>query len=814
VQDNVGNGTVSVSNGDNADVMDKGDDDPFGEESLDNIFAMCDEASAANVAGASPTSSLSLLSASAVDAVSGDDDEEDDDGALHEALSETLLVVQLKELCGYTKFRNQQLEAIQRVLSGRSTLLILPTGFGKSLCYQLPAYILNKHSPCLTLVVSPLISLMDDQILQLPRGLNGASLNSSMSDTQKNKVRAKLSANKLQVLFVAPETLTSPFFVHFMQTTTLPPIHFTCIDEVHCISEWSHNFRPAYLRLCGVLRDKLGVKCILGLTATATAATETSIIKHMKLPDAAVLRAAPVPSNLSLGVSRVENRREELVRFMTTHHRCSKGSAIVYCMRQADTEGLAALLRTNGVDADAYHAGMQKPERRRVQTKFMQGKLRVVVATIAFGMGLNKSNVRTVIHYHLPKTAENYVQEIGRAGRDGDPSYCHVFLDDDDLWFIRSHAISDGVDNINVKRLLRLVLQVPPECIQVEAACRMAALRVGKGAKQLVAAAEKKARVVTLSIDKVQLMLDMKETVMATILTDLELRGNGVIEQLPVVDSSVSVKLWSSEIHREDPLLAAIVSAGRKSAKTGFMEVDTATVSNALGIAPADVIRALRDFKRAGKLAFQSTGKSFCVQVNRFTTSDEFDAIFSDSCAAVRNLERGQLAKIEFIHHTLSNAIERRDAAEKAAASDARAIDADADADSGSSGGPRGSRKGGADLPPGKHMSAIIHADLKGYFSLEGGVTGSIDGDSVVLRKEVEVEVRRDVRSLLVEQRTRDSAMGSARAVARIFHGIGSPVYPTGTWKTHAMWRRHDRIDFAALMKVSIDELRKYMTKM
>jgi ATP-dependent DNA helicase Q4 len=235
---------------------------------------------------------------------------------------------------------------------------------------------------------------MDDQILQLPKGLHGATLNSSMSDTEKEKVRSKLSTNKLQILFVAPETLTSPFFVHFMQTTSLPPIHFTCIDEVHCISEWSHNFRPAYLRLCGVLRDKLGVKCILGLTATATASTEESIIRHMKLADAAVLRAAPIPSNLHLAVSRVASRRDELVRLLTQHHKMAKGPAIVYCMRQADTEGLAALLRTHRVDADSYHAGMPKQERRRVQLSFMQGKLRVVVATIAFGMGLNKADVR------------------------------------------------------------------------------------------------------------------------------------------------------------------------------------------------------------------------------------------------------------------------------------------------------------------------------------------------------------------------------------------------------------------------------------
>lgn len=201
----------------------------------------------------------------------------------------------------------------------------------------------SKAAPTLVLVVSPLISLMEDQIAQLPKKLKGATLNSSLTKTQKEKVRQKLISGKIQVLFVAPETLTTPSFLHFIQTPGIPAIRFTCIDEIHCVSEWSHNFRPSYLQVCRIFREKLGVPVVLGLTATATRVTESSIVKQMGLHPDGVFRAAPIPANLKLAASRVANRREEIVYLLKYHRVYSAGSVIVYCMRQGDTESVRAI---------------------------------------------------------------------------------------------------------------------------------------------------------------------------------------------------------------------------------------------------------------------------------------------------------------------------------------------------------------------------------------------------------------------------------------------------------------------------------------
>ncbi|KAM4794944.1 ATP-dependent DNA helicase Q4 [Rhinophrynus dorsalis] len=406
---------------------------------------------------------------------------------------------------GYSKFRPGQEEAVMRILSGLSSLVILSTGMGKSLCYQLPAYMYAKRSRCITLVISPLVSLMDDQVSGLPPKLKAVCIHSNMTKAQREAAIEKVKQGKVHVLLLSPEALVGGGYSGsscLPSADQLPPVAFACIDEAHCVSEWSHNFRPCYLRICKVLRERLGVNCLLGLTATATRSTAEDVARHLGVreEDAIPERLAAVPPNLNLSVSMDNDRDQALVTLLKGERFGCLDSIIVYCTRREETKRIAALLRTalqgvtvsksNTVEraedenkelnkkkaealkkirrplkwlADSYHAGMSAAERRRVQNNFMSGQLRVVVATVAFGMGLDKSDVRGIIHYNMPKNFESYVQEIGRAGRDGRDAECHLFLDPkaQDLDELRRHVYGDSVDYFTVKRLVQRVF---PKC--------------------------------------------------------------------------------------------------------------------------------------------------------------------------------------------------------------------------------------------------------------------------------------------------------------------------------------------------------------
>ncbi|KAM9823551.1 ATP-dependent DNA helicase Q4 [Neosynchiropus ocellatus] len=425
----------------------------------------------------------------------------DDDGKV-QATPDAVFAA-LKDL-GYQSFRPGQEEAIMRILAGLSTLVVLSTGMGKSLCYQLPAYLYAQRSRCITLVISPLVSLMDDQLSGLPAKMKAACIHSNMTMKQREAAVEKVKSGEVYVLLLSPEALVGGGRSGsgcLPSAEELPPVAFACIDEAHCVSEWSHNFRPCYLRLCKVLRERLGVHCLLGLTATATMSTAVDIAQHLEITDqdGIAVRSAAVPPNLNLSVSMDREKDQALVSLLKGDRFGCLNSIIVYCTRREETTRVAALLRTclQGVlvkenpqisqtqntsagdrkkllarkkirkplkwQSESYHAGLSGSERRRVQNNFMCGELRIVVATVAFGMGLDKSDVRGIVHYNMPKSFESYVQEIGRAGRDGEPAHCHLFLDPEasDLHELRRHIYSDTVDYFTVKRLVQKVF---PSC--------------------------------------------------------------------------------------------------------------------------------------------------------------------------------------------------------------------------------------------------------------------------------------------------------------------------------------------------------------
>ena len=341
----------------------------------------------------------------------------------------------LQKHFGFKNFREGQQPVIDRLLARKSVLAIFPTGAGKSLCYQLPALMFDG----ITLVISPLIALMKDQIdFLVSRGVPAARMDSSQSLEESREVNQKLRDRALKILYIAPERLANE---RFLSTLARLDISLLAIDEAHCISEWGHNFRPDYLKLAP-LAQRLKVGRVLALTATATPPVASQIAAAFNIGDDDIIRTGFYRPNLNLMVTPCCGAARD--RTLIEHiQKPPRGPTIVYVTLQQTAENIAELLRTKNVDAAAYHAGMDAEERHRVQDEFMAARDKVVVATIAFGMGIDKSNIRAVYHYNLPKTLENYAQEIGRAGRDGQPSTCEMLACADDAVALENFTFGD-----------------------------------------------------------------------------------------------------------------------------------------------------------------------------------------------------------------------------------------------------------------------------------------------------------------------------------------------------------------------------------
>jgi len=366
--------------------------------------------------------------------------------------SEPPIVLQtLRSHFGFDAFREGQEPVIQTLLEGRSALAIFPTGGGKSLCYQIPALLLDG----LTLVISPLIALMKDQVDALnAKGIAAARLDSTLTAEEVAKVYQQLDAGSLKLLYIAPERFANETFRQRMKRL---PIQLAAIDEAHCISEWGHNFRPDYLKLAKLCRS-LKVPRVLCLTATATPKVARDIRKAFRIAAADHVQLSFHRPNLDLRVTPcLAGERKQL---LLDRLQSLVGSAVVYVTRQETAEEVATFLAKQGLSARAYHAGLPPDFRANAQSSFMQGDTRIIVATIAFGMGIDKSNIRAVFHYNLPKSLENHTQEIGRAGRDGLPAICEMLACAEDLTvlenFIHSDAPSPRALANLVDRVLRL----------------------------------------------------------------------------------------------------------------------------------------------------------------------------------------------------------------------------------------------------------------------------------------------------------------------------------------------------------------------
>jgi len=360
------------------------------------------------------------------------------------------IVSTLKSVFGFDQFRDGQAKIITKILEGKSALAVFPTGSGKSLCYQLSAL----HLPGLTLVISPLIALMKDQIDFLTaRKIPAARLDSSIDLEEIRRTDAELRAGRLKLLYVAPERFSNERFIQKLRQLQ---ISLVVIDEAHCISEWGHNFRPDYLKLARAAKN-LEIDRVLTLTATATPAVAKDICRGFEIDDDAFVHTGFYRPNLTLRITFCSGgeKTELLLDRLKTW---PPGPAIIYVTLQRTAEMVAASLSKRGVAARHYHAGLGGDERAQVQDWFMKSSNAVVVATIAFGMGINKSNIRYVYHYNLPKSLENYSQEIGRAGRDGLDSTCEMLASIDDVTVLENFTYGDTPDKDRIGAIIDWIL--------------------------------------------------------------------------------------------------------------------------------------------------------------------------------------------------------------------------------------------------------------------------------------------------------------------------------------------------------------------
>ena len=736
------------------------------------------------------------------------------------------LVDILKRAFGHQGFKPGQVEVITRVLSGKSTLALLPTGAGKSLTYQLPALLF----PGLTLVVSPLLALMADQLRGLPPALPGAALRSDQSISHLFAVLDEMRSGKLKVLFVSPERLLNERFLHDLKFVP-GGVSLAVVDEAHCVSEWSHNFRPAYHRLGQILKQRLNLAGpVLALTATATHRTEISLRASLGIPAEGAFRNDAIRGNLVLSAMRVpaSAREATLNHLLMKHPMNGTGSVIVYVAFQNQAETVAAYLQTNGVNAKAYHAGQDAKDRHRTQGQFFSGSVRVVVATVAFGMGLDKSDVRCVVNYSLPRSPEAYIQQAGRAGRDGHGARCISFIDQDDFVRLRSLSHADGVDECGVRKLLELVFLSGSSSGKGKKVEGGGTTSVGgvdgdvtntKANDDSAPPQKEKARPVgALIVSQIERDVDMRGEVIETVLSCLELWRNdewsevsdassvGLLKVLPDVRATCELSFHGGggvdALAVKCPLVKAVLEISAKP-RAGVYRFSIAAAARAMGADLEEVQNQLQALSANGEGAYRLTDRAVGYEILK-TPPRDVRPLAKALAAHLTNVEQCAVSKLDTVYAALELA-------------------ANCETDETQSAILRVTLQAYLGAPPGggidDGMGYGTADDTRGEGPVDTTGTGGTSSETVsrvsaVIANEPPRGLVQDVRELLTH-RSGGKAGGagcmSARAVARILYGLNSPAYPAQEWrrkeKAGHLWEKHAKVRFSTIMQIASEEL-------
>jgi ATP-dependent DNA helicase RecQ len=518
------------------------------------------------------------------------------------------ILTHLKQHFGHHSFRPGQGLVIEHLLNGDSAAAVFPTGGGKSICYQLPALLL----PGVTLVVSPLIALMKDQIDALAeRGIAAARLDSTLDADAYRQIMSQLREGNLRLLYVAPERFNNE---RFREAIRQVRISLFAVDEAHCLSEWGHNFRPDYLKLAN-FAQQLNAERILALTATATPQVLEDICRIFEISEACAVRTSFYRPNLALHCTPVSAMEKDRQLFERLSERPT-GPTIIYVTLQKSAEDLARRLADAGWPARAYHAGMQATERTETQEWFMASEQALVVATIAFGMGVDKANIRYVYHYNPPKSLENYAQEIGRAGRDGETSICHLLFCPDDLRVLENFIYGDTPDEKAIHDLIRDLFNRESEF--------------------------------DLSLHETSSHHDIRLLVLRTLLTYLELGGfleggtpfYNLYKFKPLLSSQQILQQFAGERRQ---FLADLFRQTKKGRTWYSLDADAAATT--LGSPRTRIVQALDWLSEQGMLELQASGVRH--RYRRLTKPQSLEQLAESLYQRMIKREAGELARLQ-----------------------------------------------------------------------------------------------------------------------------------------------------------------------